>query len=295
MTVNKQDSSESVHRATGPQTRAGKQRSSRNSLKSGIFSKVLFLKGEPHAEYKSLLNDLRESLQPQGMLEAVLVENLAAILWRKRRLLQAENGEISNAAAFITADSIHKQETEVWDRSRAGETAGGMLRPSPNPLLIREAIDALKMFRDRLEKVGFRKGEDPWLLRKLYGLDHGDGAPLGVFRAFQIQSKLATGDLSGAENAHSPEELKKEMIKYLDAEIGYSETQENLKRFLDELRGDYQTLAALIPSQAAVERFVRYEAHLSREFDRTLNQLERVQRMRRGQPGPPTVNVEINR
>ena len=31
-----------------------------------------------------------------------------------------------------------------------------------------------------------------------------------------------------------------------------------------------------------MDRFVRYEAQLSREFDQILNQLERVQRMRRG-------------
>ena len=32
---------------------------------------------------------------------------------------------------------------------------------------------------------------------------------------------------------------------------------------------------ATVRSQDAMDRFVRYEAHLSREFDRVLNQLER--------------------
>jgi len=40
---------------------------------------------------------------------------------------------------------------------------------------------------------------------------------------------------------------------------------------------------------------MRYEAHLSREFDHVLNQLERLQRMRRRQPAPPMLNLEINR
>jgi len=35
------------------------------------------------------------------------------------------------------------------------------------------------------------------------------------------------------------------------------------------------------PAQEAADRIIRYEAHLSREFSRTLNELERVQRMRR--------------
>jgi hypothetical protein len=60
-------------------------------------------------------------------------------------------------------------------------------------------------------------------------------------------------------------------------------------------KGEYQTIAALVPSQDVVERLLRYEAHLGREFDRTLNQLERLQRIRLGQPVPPSVRVELSR
>jgi hypothetical protein len=41
-------------------------------------------------------------------------------------------------------------------------------------------------------------------------------------------------------------------------------------------------------------RLIRYEAHLSREIDRTLNRLERLQRMRKGQPLPPQLEVKIS-
>jgi hypothetical protein len=34
--------------------------------------------------------------------------------------------------------------------------------------------------------------------------------------------------------------------------------------------------------------------HLSREIDRTLNRLERLQRIRRGQPLPPQVDVKVS-
>ena len=43
-----------------------------------------------------------------------------------------------------------------------------------------------------------------------------------------------------------------------------------------------------------MDRFIRYEAHLSREFDRILNRLERLQRFRHGQPALPTLNVEVS-
>ncbi len=60
-----------------------------------------------------------------------------------------------------------------------------------------------------------------------------------------------------------------------------------------EANRESESTAAMIPSQGAMDRFIRYEVHLSREFDRTLDRLERAQRMRRGLPGPPTLNLNI--
>jgi hypothetical protein len=37
-----------------------------------------------------------------------------------------------------------------------------------------------------------------------------------------------------------------------------------------------------------------YETHLSREIDSILNRLERLQRMRKGQPLPPQLDVKIS-
>jgi hypothetical protein len=40
--------------------------------------------------------------------------------------------------------------------------------------------------------------------------------------------------------------------------------------------------------------FPRYEASIERSFDRTLTQLERIQRMRQGQPVAPPIKVDIS-
>ena len=84
------------HRATGPRTTEGKRRSSRNSRKSGFFSKDLLIAGESRVEYESLLKDLLEEFQPQGIAEKYVVQDLAWLHWRKRRLMRAESAEISN-------------------------------------------------------------------------------------------------------------------------------------------------------------------------------------------------------
>jgi hypothetical protein len=48
-----------------------------------------------------LLDELRNDRQPVGMLEDVLVEKLAAVLWRYRRLLIAEGQRFEKAKEII--------------------------------------------------------------------------------------------------------------------------------------------------------------------------------------------------
>ena len=49
----------------------------------------------------------------------------------------------------------------------------------------------------------------------------------------------------------------------------------------------------LLPSYV-LDRLLRYEANLDRSFDRTLSQLERLQRIRRGQSVPPPVKIDLS-
>jgi hypothetical protein len=83
--------------ATGPRTEQGKQKSSRNATKHGMLSKVIILEGEPSDEYEELLTGMQESLQPEGTLEELLVEKLATLVWRQRRLLMAEGETITRS------------------------------------------------------------------------------------------------------------------------------------------------------------------------------------------------------
>jgi hypothetical protein len=58
-----------IRQATGPRTPEGKQRSKENSLKHGLFSKVAVRKGEPQADFDSLLSGLREDFCPIELLK----------------------------------------------------------------------------------------------------------------------------------------------------------------------------------------------------------------------------------
>jgi hypothetical protein len=66
-----------------------------NALKHGILSRYTVLSHESHADYESLVNSLMDEHLPAGATEHHLIEDLASVIWRKRRVLQAEGATIN--------------------------------------------------------------------------------------------------------------------------------------------------------------------------------------------------------
>lgn len=54
---------------------------------------------------------------------------------------------------------------------------------------------------------------------------------------------------------------------------------------------DNEMLAYNLPNTPEFDQWQRYKANLELNFDRTLSQLERLQRMRLGQPVAPKIEV----
>ena len=59
---------------------------SKNALKHGAFSRELILPGERRKDYERLLAELEAEYSPSGPSEIYLVNHLASLLWRERRL-----------------------------------------------------------------------------------------------------------------------------------------------------------------------------------------------------------------
>jgi hypothetical protein len=66
-----------------------------NALKHGILSRYTVLSHESHADYQSLVTALIDEHLPAGATEQHLIEELASVIWRKRRVLQAEGATIN--------------------------------------------------------------------------------------------------------------------------------------------------------------------------------------------------------
>src|ERR1043165_5728237 len=84
-------------RGTGPRTSTGKNRSSLNAIKHGLFSQIVVLDHESQSEYEKFLAGVRQAFMPMGPLEEALADKIAVILWRYRRLIQAERANVQRS------------------------------------------------------------------------------------------------------------------------------------------------------------------------------------------------------
>jgi hypothetical protein len=278
-------------RATGPRTVRGKERSKLNALKHGLFFKAVLLEGESRAEYLSFLNDLRTEFQPQGEMESVCVENLSLLLWRKRRLLQAENAEISDQIVKTEIQFKAKMRVEAFEISRSAITSGGLLKHIHNPHIVTETKETLICFRELV--VSGRFTEDSRLIEKLYGEGPNEGIPYAFRTIYEVYARSASLVKTIGQMQLDPEEMEY-CIKVIDAEIERLKNLEQILEATDRERSLYRSVAAFIPAQEISDRLMRYETHLSREIDKVLNRLERLQRNRTGQPLPPQLVLNVS-
>jgi hypothetical protein len=81
--------------STGPQTPEGKQRSSRNALKHGLFSRQILMWDEDAGELEQFRQDMLESLRPVGAMEEMLADRIVSESWRLQRADRLEAKEFN--------------------------------------------------------------------------------------------------------------------------------------------------------------------------------------------------------
>ena len=93
-------------KSTGPKTERGKANVRYNAVKHGLLAKQVVMSskriGEDPKDFLDLLRGLVEHYQPVAAAEELLVQEIAVGVWRERRALRAEMGEIEKARAEHT-------------------------------------------------------------------------------------------------------------------------------------------------------------------------------------------------
>lgn len=78
-------------RSTGPRTPEGRAASSRNAVTHGVLSTNFVAGHENQEKFELLLEGLIAEFEPETAMESLLVERLAMLFWRERRLAVAES------------------------------------------------------------------------------------------------------------------------------------------------------------------------------------------------------------
>ncbi len=110
--------SRNAQKSTGPKTPEGKTASRRNALVHGVTAEHLLLEGEDAEVFTALNQRLIDEFAPEGTFEAELVDQMANLMWRARRIPRFETALMKWMQAWceVFADRI--------DRNSFGNTWG---------------------------------------------------------------------------------------------------------------------------------------------------------------------------
>lgn len=248
-----------------PVTRAGNYEPVRfNAMKHGILSKLVVLAHEDHAEFADLLAALIEEHRPAGMTERHMIEELATIIWRKRRVLLAEGAKINEGlkSAVHNAAAVIKS-AAPFQRGLSGEGADlrEFMETTPEEAVECQREVALDLAAAQRAAAILRKG----------GRNAYDKA-----RRALIQDSRDWWD------AHVADEKYPATAEGLDEFI--RETLEPIcYRMLKEAEYTPAIKAQILGEglQAyRLEKLNRYETHLDRKFERTLAMLLKLKELR---------------
>lgn len=243
-----------------------------NALHHGVLSRYTVLPWENGDEYQAVVAALVAEHAPQGPTEEHLVEEIAGILWRKRRLRLAEAAAYRRGledtlapyretvkVALVHLDTTGQSE-RVVDAIRATvvDTADDMADMTADVAMTRRALDLLGSRRNDAYDAAFvalREDTQAWwadmLARGADELEDGE--------------EPATADVDG-------------LRRFLEGQV--QPWFDNRKKELANrpLIREQAFGEALNPDK--LERLGRYEVHLDRKLERMLTMLLRLKEMR---------------
>lgn len=226
-------------------------------------------------------------------------------LWRQRRGLIAESAEIRRNTEFLEfdrqqnalkdADGISQKSYEVQN-PRQGALLVGLIWSIENPDVVERCVELPLELRQGIEEDGFNLSQDNRRLSIIYGdiqVAHLRATLQDRYHAWRSTSDLSDEERS-LQGTATPEQCKTAVVKEIGAEIkGLKEFKEKQK-FIQSKRTEVEILRQRVPDSPGLDRLLRYTTSLERAFDRMLNQYDRAQRTRKGQPLPPQLDVKIS-
>jgi hypothetical protein len=268
----------------GPRTAAGKAIVARNAIKHGATCDQVVVADELHSDWCSFLQAQRDALHPADAFEDELVTRLAHNLWKLRRLRRYELATIREAT--------RRDEAEVASR-----------------FFYDGAFDDERV---RAHVVGEYEATEAWLRFVTNTLQRGDTAQIstddaiGVLETFTFEDITARGWPTSLPGSN-PNEHRWTFAK-LRIALGIlaAEANEPVDRFIKQLLNELRSTLAMRKKSVSeledrltrlnilrlnapenvVNQLIRHEAHLKRDTQWCIRELEASQLRRNRDPVP---------
>lgn len=261
-----------------PDATAGTDITRFNALRHGVLSRYSVLPWEDKQEYLALVVALAAEHAPKGPTEEHLVEEIAGIIWRKRRLRLAEAAAhhrglehtLKPYRETVKAALVHLDATDqtarVVDaiRATAAETEDEIRDMQDDEAVTCQALQILSGKRADAYEAALavlREDTQDWWAERLA----------------REQEELEEGD-EGEEGDEPVTPDRDGLRKFIEAEV--LPWFENRKKELANrpLIREQAFGEALDPDK--LEKLGRYEVHLDRKLERMLSMLLRLKELR---------------
>jgi hypothetical protein len=242
-----------------------------NALRHGVLSAHTVLPWEDKAEYEALLRALAEDHAPHGPTEEHLVEEIAGVIWRKRRLRLAEGASYRRSLEGIANPSSNtiKRALLKVDPIIDALTDGACPATEDFSELKRREASAQKAVE--ILDAGEAGAYDAALAE----LDESTRESWEAKIAAQLEDFL---DEEDPEAFALAQHLCSYVLPELANHLNYAENRHKYIENRHAIRE--QVLGEALPGKS-LESLSRYEVHLDRKLERMLAMLLRLQSLRR--------------
>jgi hypothetical protein len=258
-------------KSTGPKTEAGKAIVRLNALKHGLLSKELIIRAgdgkEDEKAFDFMLQDLCEELSPEGTIEEMLVERIAACYWRLRRSAKFEVGMLG--AKLDNAISNYKP-TIYWNDNKVDLFADYESLIEEEKRTINEHKHCIKLLKKGLpldKEAAERKNIDIGyyyniLILDEYTSENWTDPDLNSYRFFDEKKTIEEMREFLLKKEWNDETLRENFIEQVMEEI--NECQKRLEE-LARRRGNADLKATRLiqskslPDALTMDRILRYE------------------------------------
>jgi hypothetical protein len=307
-------------RSTGPKTTQGKRTVARNAIKHGFLARevVITMGGgeEDLEEFHALAERLWEYYEPANVVEESLVQTIATCWWRKARVIRAENGEIRRRLDTIAVDRALRNsdksnldvalmtmdfglynaenpadgKVSTRDRWSAMQRAQSDMRGHHSSLAYLNAL--LTLAKSEIARDGHISGK----IRKKIFFAFCFWDCLFAFTCLNAGPPEAKAEGQPPESTESKQAGNKvpDIVAFIDDRLEKISDFEGYATEREKLAVGAEARSFSLPPTDATDKLLRYEAHLDRQLYRAMDQLERLQRQRKGEIVPPPLNINLS-